>query len=42
MSRSATELSYFNVMPRSASELTYYFDVIKIIYASFGNRIILF
>jgi len=26
-------------MPRSASELTYYFHVIMIIYASFGIRI---
>ena len=29
-------------MPRSASELSYYFNVIRIIYASFGTRIILY
>jgi len=28
-------------MPRSASELTYYVNVIRIIYASFGTKIIL-
>ena len=30
---------YSQFMPHSASELTYYFNVIKIIYASFGIRI---
>ena len=28
-------------MPRPASELSYYFNVIRIIYASFGIKIIL-